>query len=147
MKTQALTKAGERLPFVLDDFFKSWNDRFDGGLWGSVINVPPVNITEQKDDYLVSLAAPGMKKEDFHIDVNGNLLTISSQKEESVEEKEEKFTKKEYSYASFERCFTLPEEVNKERIEARYEDGILKLLLPKNEEAKKRLLSKHIEVN
>ena len=109
--------------------------------------MPPVNITEQTNDYLVCLAAPGMKKEDFHIDVNGNLLTISSQEEESVEEKEEKFTKKEYSYASFERCFTLPEEVNKEMIKARYEDGILKLLLPKNEEAKKRVISKHIEVN
>lgn len=138
MGTQALSKTGERTPSVFDDFFKPWNEWFDnGGFWGKVMNVPAVNITEQKNDYMVSLAAPGLKKEDFKIDVDGNMLTISSEKEETKEEKDKKFTRKEYNYSSFSRSFTLPEEINKEKIEAKYEDGVLKISLPRKEEAKK----------
>jgi HSP20 family protein len=95
---------------------------------------------------MVSLAVPGMKKDDFNIDVEGNMLTISSEKEESKEEKEDKYTRKEYNYSSFSRSFTLPDEVNKEKIEAKYEDGVLKLMLPKKEEAKKLAAGKHIAV-
>jgi HSP20 family protein len=146
MSTQALTKATERMPSLFDDFFKPWNEWFDNGnIWGRVMNVPAVNITENKDEYLVSLAVPGMKKDDFTIDVNGNMLTISSEKEERKEEKEKKFTRKEYSYSSFSRSFTLPDEINKEKIEATYEDGVLKIALPRREEAKKPS-AKHIAV-
>ena len=138
MGTQALSKVSERMPSVFDDFFKPWNEWFDnGGLLSRSMNVPAVNITEQKNDYLVSLAAPGLKKEDFKIDVDGNMLTISSEKEETKEEKDKKFTRKEYNYSSFSRSFTLPEEINKEKIEAKYEDGVLKISLPRKEEAKK----------
>lgn len=146
MGTQTLAKVSERMPSVFDDFFKPWNDVFDACLTGRLMNIPAVNITEQKDYYLVSLAAPGLKKEDFNIDVDGNMLTISSSKEEKKEEKEARYTRKEYSYSSFERSFTLPDEVNKEKIEARYENGLLKLVLPKKEEAKKMAISKHIAV-
>ncbi len=125
------------MPSVFDDFFKPWNEWFDnGGLLGRVMNVPAVNITEQKDEYIVSLAAPGLKKEDFNISMDGNMLTISSEKEENKEEKDKKFNRKEYSYSSFSRSFTLPEEINKEKIEAKYEDGVLKISLPRKEEAK-----------
>lgn len=86
-----------------------------------------------------------MKKDDFKIDVEGNMLTISSEKEESKEEKEKRFTRKEYNYSSFSRSFTLLEEINKEKIEASYEEGILKIALPRKEEFKK-LTSKHIAV-
>lgn len=138
MGTQALSKAGERMPMLFDDFFKPWNEWFDnGGFWGRTMNVPAVNITEQKDDYVVSLAAPGLKKDDFKIEVDGNMLTISSEKEESKEEKDKRFTRKEYNYSSFSRSFTLPDEINKEKIDARYEDGVLKISLPRKEEAKK----------
>jgi len=138
MGTQALSKVNERMPSVFDDFFKPWNEWFDnGGLLSRAMNVPAVNITEQKNDYLVSLAAPGLRKEDFKIDVDGNMLTISSEKEETKEEKDKKFTRKEYNYSSFSRSFTLPEEINKEKIEAKYEDGVLKISLPRREEAKK----------
>jgi len=65
------------------------------------------------------------------------MLTISSEKEESKEEKDKKFTRKEYNYSSFSRSFTLPDEVNKEKIDAKYEDGVLKISLPRREEAKK----------
>ncbi len=146
MGTQALAKLSERMPSVFDDFFRPWNEWFDNsGLLGRAMNVPAVNITEQKDDYLVSLAAPGLKKEDFKIDVDGNMLTISSEKEQSREEKDKKFTRREYSYSSFSRSFTLPDEVNKEKIDARYEDGVLKISLPRKEETKKPA-AKHIAV-
>jgi HSP20 family protein len=146
MATQALAKKTERMPLFFDDFFKPWNGLFEGGLFGKEMTVPAVNITEQKDDYQVSLAVPGMKKDDFNIDVEGNMITISSEKEDSKEEKDKRFTRKEYSYSSFSRSFTLPDEVNKEKIDAKYEEGILKLLLPKKEEAKKAAVSKHIAV-
>ncbi len=147
MGTQSLAKVSERMPFVFDEFFKPWNEWFEGGLSNRIMNVPAVNITEHKDEYKLSLAVPGMKKDDFKIDVKGNMLTISSEKEEKLEEKEGRFTKKEFNYSSFERIFTLPEEVNKEKIEAHYNEGILKLVLPKKEEAKKNGMSKHIAVN
>jgi HSP20 family protein len=144
MSTQTLAKVNERMPSVFDDFFKPWNEWFDGGLLGRTLNVPAVNIVEHKDEYLVSLAVPGMKKDDFKIDVDGNMLTISSEKEENKEEKEKKFTRKEYSYSSFSRSFTLPEEINKEKIDAKYEDGVLKIALPRKEEVKKNV--KHISI-
>lgn len=109
------------------------------------MNIPAVNITEHKDDYRVSLAVPGMKKDDFKIDVEGNMLTISSEKETTKEDKDKKFTRKEYNYSSFSRTFTLPEEINKEKIEAKYEEGVLKITLPRREEAKK-IAAKHIAV-
>jgi HSP20 family protein len=146
MATKALARLSERMPSVFDDFFKPWNEWFDnGGLLGRVMNIPAVNITEHKDQYQVSLAAPGLKKDDFNIDVEGNMLTISCEKEESKEEKDKSFTRKEYNYSSFSRSFTLPEEINKEKIEAKCEDGVLKILLPRKEEAKKPS-AKHISV-
>ncbi len=147
MSTQSLVKTTERMPALFDDFFKPWNEWFgnSGDILGRVLTVPQVNITENKEEYMVSLAAPGMKKADFKIDVDGNMLTISSQREENIEEKDKRFTRKEYSYSSFSRSFSLPDEVNKEKIEARYEDGVLKLSLPRKEEAKK-LVAKHIAV-
>jgi len=147
MNTQALSKRIERMPSLFEDFLnKPIFDLFDGGLSSRLKNVPAVNISERKDDYLVSMAAPGLKKEDFKIAVEGNLLTISSEKEEQSEEKDETYTRQEYSYSSFERSFSLPDEVNKDKIDARYKDGVLELVLPKKEEAKKMAVSKQIEV-
>ncbi len=146
MGTQAIAKKTEKTPMLFDEFFKPWNEWFDnGGLWGRTMNVPAVNITENKDEYLVSMAVPGMKKDDFMIDLDGNMLTISSEKEENKEEKDKRFTRKEYNFSSFSRCFTLPEEINKEKIDAKYEEGVLKITLPFKEGAKK-LTAKHIAV-
>ncbi|KAA9041098.1 Hsp20/alpha crystallin family protein [Ginsengibacter hankyongi] len=143
METRALTRLNETLPSVFDEFLRPWTDLFDNGGWNlRPINVPAVNITEQPNEYLLSLAAPGMKKEDFKIDVDGNMLTISSEKEENKEEKNKKFTRKEYSYSSFSRCFSLPEEIKQENIDAKYEDGVLKITLPRKEEAKKPAVKK-----
>jgi HSP20 family protein len=147
MGNKALTRFTERSPLFFDDFFKPWNNWFETDFFnGKALTVPAVNITDNKDDFRVSLAVPGMKKDDFNIDIEGNMITISCEKEEKKEDKEAKFTRKEYNFSSFSRSFTLPEEILKEKIEARYEDGILNLMLPKKEEAKKSVISKHIAV-
>jgi HSP20 family protein len=148
MSTKALARnGGETLPTLFDDFFRPWNEWFNtGSSLGRTLNMPAVNITDNKDDFMVSLAVPGMKKDDFNIDVDGNMLTISCEKEDEKEDKNSKYTRKEYNYSSFSRSFTLPDEVNKEKIDARYEEGVLKLMLPKKEEAKKIAANKHIAV-
>jgi len=147
MSKKSLSRIRETLPSVFDDFFKPWNEWFDGnGLLQHTLTVPAVNITDEDDAYNVTLAAPGMKRNDFSIDVTGNLLTISAEKEDSSEEKEKKFTRKEYSYSSFSRCFTLPDEVQQEKIDAKYSDGVLTIILPKNENRKNEQ-SKKIVIN
>ena len=147
MSPTSLIKTGITIPSVFENLFKPWNEWLDNGsIWAGVMKMPAVNVTDNKENYTVSLAAPGLKKEDFKIDVEGNMLTISSEKEESKDEKEELYTRKEYSYTSFSRSFTLPEEVIKEKIDAVYQDGVLKLTLPKNEAAKKVAATKHIAV-
>lgn len=147
MSTKALFKPAETFPSLMDDFFKPFNEWFsNGGPAMRTITSPSVNISEDKDEYKVALAAPGLKKSDFNIQVEGTLITISSEKEEKKEEKEEKFTRHEYSYSSFSRSFTLPAEVNADKIEAAYADGLLTVHLPKREEAKKRPTSKKIAI-
>lgn len=143
METRALTKMAERMPSLFSDFLRPWNNVFENGDWGiPAMNVPAVNISEKDNQYLVSLAAPGMKKDDFKIEVAGNMLTISSEKEENTEESDKRFTRKEYNYSSFSRSFSLPEEIKQEKIEAKYEDGVLKIALPRNEETKKPAVKK-----
>ena len=147
MATNSLSKKVEKFPILFDDFFRPWNELLrprEG--WGTSNTIPSVNISETKDFYLVSMAIPGMKKTDFKIGIEGNMLTISSEMEETKEEKEEEYTRKEYNYSTFSRSFNLPDEINKEKIEAIYSDGILKLTLPKKEEAKKLVTSKQITV-
>ena len=148
MATTALTRARELYPSVFgDDFFRPWNQLLGNSLLNRrELSMPPVNIDENKDNYTLSIAAPGLKKDDFEIDIEGNMITIGCEKEETTEDKDSRHVSKEYSYSSFCRSFTLPENVNRDKIDARYEDGVLKLTLPKKEEAKKADLSKHISV-
>jgi HSP20 family protein len=138
MSTKTLVKQGDFFPGVINDFFKPWNEWYENGatVWGDVSSIPSVNITENTKDFKVLVAAPGLEKNDFRIDVEGNMLTISSEKREEKEEKGEKYSRMEYDYAAFSRRFTLPDGVNKEKIEATYENGILQLVLPKSELAK-----------
>ena len=146
MATRALTRS-LMTPSLLDDFFKPWNEWFDKPtLFERMMTTPAVNVKEDPDNYTVSLAAPGLKKEDFKIDMEGNMLTISCEKETTGEEKDEKFTRKEYDYFSFSRSFTLPEDVKQDAIDARYEDGVLNIRLPRLEEAKKIAATKTIAV-
>jgi len=98
--------------------------------------IPAVNIKETDNAYEVELSAPGKKKDDFNIDVENELLTISAEfKSENNSEENGKYTRREFSYSSFRRSFTLPETVKDDDIKASYEDGILKITLPKKEEA------------
>jgi len=148
MNTLALNRNITRMPAFFDDILRPWTGFFEdenGNTWSSIVNIPSVNIVETEKDYQLSMAVPGLKKDDFKIDLEGNMLTISSEKEESREKKDKKFTRKEYNYTSFSRSFTLPSEVNQEKIEAKYEDGVLKILLPCKEGAK-LLTSKQIDV-
>jgi len=134
-------------PSLFDDFFKPWNEWFDRpALFERMKTMPAVNVKEDTDSYTVSLAAPGLKKEDFKLDIEGNMLTISCEKEEQEEEKNEKFTRKEYDYFSFSRSFTLPEDVKQDGIDAHYENGVLNIRLPRLEEAKKLAAAKTIAV-
>jgi len=102
--------------------------------------LPAVNIKENEDSFTVEVAAPGMQKEDFKVELDNNLLTISSEKQdEKVEKEGEKYTKREFSYQSFQRSFTLPQGLVKEdKIEAKYKEGVLHLMIPKKDEAKKK---------
>jgi len=147
MNKHALTTTTERFPALFDDFFKPWNEWFDNDnrFWATV-RIPSVNITENKDEYNVSLAVPGMKKEDFKIDVNGNMLTISCEKDETKEEKDKKFTRKEYNYSSFSRNFSIPDDVKQDAIDAHYENGVLNIKLPRKEESKRLAAFKKIAV-
>lgn len=117
----------------VDDFFNDTYRRMLDweGIDGGEMSVPAVNVSEQDHNFELHLAAPGMKKEDFRIDINNNVLSIRAERKAKREEGETAYTRREFRYHSFERQFTLPESVDQEKIEARYEDGILKIRLPK----------------
>ena len=146
MSTRDLTRQMST-PSIFEDFFKPFSQWFDdGGIVRRVANLPAVNIKEDGNHYTVSVAAPGLKKEDFHIDVENNMLTISSEKEEEQEEKHNRYSRREYSYTSFTRSFGLPDDVKQDDIDARYENGELRITLPRKEEAKKAAASRRIAV-
>ena len=123
--------ANRAFPSVMDEMFKD----LLGGTQYMHKSVPPVNIRETEDSFTVELMAAGMKKEDFNIEIDNDLLTISAEVKTENNEENGKFTRREFSFASFKRSFTLPETVKEEDINAAYEDGILKITLPKKEEA------------
>lgn len=140
MEEQAMSvvKFSNQLPSFFDHFFD--RDMFD---WSSRnfsatnTTLPSVNIKEGQDGYAVELAAPGFSKSDFKIELNHDQLTISSEKNVDTETKrDEQFTKREFSYQSFSRTFTLPSTVEADKIRAKYENGILYVSIPKKEEAK-----------
>ena len=107
---------------------------------------PAVNIKENDSSYGIEFAVPGMKKEDFKINLENNTLTISSEKEETKEEANEKYTRKEFSVRSFSRSFTLPKTVEAENISAAYTDGVLTINIPKKMEDNTKL-SKEIAIS
>lgn len=100
------------------------------------VRTPAVNIAETENEFEVELAVPGLKKEDFKINLEKNVLTVSAEKKAEEVNENKKFSKREYSYSSFARSFTLPQSADQNKIEADYTDGILKLTIAKKEEAK-----------
>ncbi len=144
----SLVKYSNQFPTFFDRFFE--NDLFD---WSNKnfsstnTTIPAVNIKAGDDSFEVEMVAPGFEKSDFKIDLNNNLLTISSEKKVENELKEgEQFTKREFSYQSFSRSFTLPDTADNEKITAKYENGILSISIPKKEEAKPKP-PKQIEIS
>lgn len=127
------------LPSLIENFFnQDWADSTLANRNFSA-TLPPVNIRETNEDYLIEVAAPGMKRDEFSVELDNNVLTISSQREEKQEgqHESENYTRREFNYQSFRRSFTLPEnKVQGEKITARYTDGILHITVPKREEAK-----------
>ncbi len=141
MEVIMLIKRSESLPafsnFFGDFFDKAFSDWTNSNFSLTNTTLPAVNIKETKDDFVVTMAVPGMSKKDFKIDLNDNVLTISSEKKEEKKEKEDNYTRKEYSYQSFNRSFTLPKNVvNEDKISAKYDNGELLITIPKREEAK-----------
>lgn len=126
------------LPSVFDDMFKT--DWLGGTTNVNSIgtSIPAVNIQESDENFLVAVAAPGKTKEDFNIELDNDVLTISSEekKESETSENRGRFTRKEFSYSNFKRAFSLPETVDSEKISASYNNGVLEIMLPKKEEAK-----------
>ena len=129
------------LPVLFDDFFNQ--DLFNQGnsnISDTNTTIPAVYIKETAEGYEVEVAAPGMTKKDFKVELDGNLLTISSERTSENEEKEdERYARKEFSYQSFQKTFTLQKDVvDIDKIQAKYENGLLHLLIPKKGEAKQK---------
>lgn len=137
-KNEKPVRGFERMPYISDLF----NDMFDNMITPDFrrSTVPGVNIIENDESYRLELAAPGLAKEDFKINIENEVLTISAEKKTESTEKTDKYTRKEFNYGSFFRSFTLPEMVNTENISAKYENGIMSIVLPKKEEAKPKAL-------
>lgn len=142
MSKQSLINLKEVFPGVIDDFFTPWGDWFRRNNLFNHDTVPALNVADEKDQYKVTVAAPGLEKDDFDIDVDDNVLTISASSEKEHEENEKKYRRKEYSYSSFSRTLTLPADVKTDAIEAYYDKGILTLELPKNTDGEERVEKK-----
>ena len=127
-------------PNLFDDFFNrdlvNWNS---SNFSNTDTTIPAVNIKETAENYEIEVAAPGMTKKDFKVELDGNLLTISSERAHQEEGENERYSRKEFSYQSFQRTFNLQKDVvDIDKIQARYENGLLQLSIPKKDEAKQK---------
>lgn len=118
---------------VVDEFFNRGIGELIG--YDHAFSVPSVNVVEKPDSFTIEVAAPGLEKGDFRVSVENGCLVISAKKERNEEVKEGKYTRREFNYTSFSRSFTLPETVNFENVHGNYENGVLKVQLPKREVA------------
>ncbi|MFA9370529.1 MAG: Hsp20/alpha crystallin family protein [Labilibaculum antarcticum] len=146
-KVMSLVRFSNQMPGLFDRFLE--NDLFD---WSNRnysntnTTLPAVNIKEDENGFEVEMSAPGLDKKDFKIELNNSVLTISSAKKAENEIKEgERFSRREFSYQSFSRSFTLPETAEGDKVGAKYENGILRVSIPKKEEAKPKPV-KQIEI-
>ena len=138
-----LAKRSENyFPSIFDRFFNS--DLMDWNLSNfssTNTSLPAVNVKETDNEFIIDVAAPGLEKKDFNVNFHNNVLTISSEKKNEKEEKKEHYTRREFAYQSFQRSFTVAENaVDSDKINAKYNDGILHITLPKREEVKPKPL-------
>jgi HSP20 family protein len=128
----------------MPSFWRNPMDRFFGNdfsdLWSGEMleTMPAINIKEENDNYKLELAAPGLKKEDFNISLDGNVLTISSEKESENKDEKDNYSRREYNYSSFSRSLTLPENSDGAQVSAKYADGILHLTVPKKKNSEQK---------
>ncbi len=146
--TMLLVRNSNQTPSLFNRFFDGemfdWNNR---NFSNTNTTLPSVNIKDNTDAFTVEVAAPGFEKGDFKIELNRNVLTVSTEKEVQSETKDEEiFTKREFSYQSFSRSFTLPQIADGDKIGAAYDKGILTVVIPKREEAKPKP-ARMIEIN
>lgn len=120
---------GSSLPDFFDD------DRFFNSPWFRGQSLPAVNVKENDKSFEVEFAAPGFDKKDFNISVDDGMLTVSAASKREHEEKEDKYTRREFGYSSFSRSFNLPANTSEEDIQAKYEEGVLKLIIAKKDTA------------
>jgi HSP20 family protein len=120
---------------LMKEIFNEFPSAVSKAVREDVLNYPPVNITDKKELYLVELSAPGYEKANFNIKLDNNILTVSTEQKEETVVENEKTIRKEFTAKSFKRSFTLNEKIETENIVARYENGILKIDLPKKESA------------
>lgn len=130
-----LVKNAAAYPSIFDAFFGKEILR-DAHLPTHSGNAVAVNISQNENGYKIEIAAPGLKKSDFKLNLENSKLTISGQKEEQADTQEERYLRKEFKYSSFQRTFTLPNTVDSEKIEANYEAGVLAISIPVREEVK-----------
>jgi len=138
----AKQNTGSLLPGFNDVFDSIFNDTFFNDRMTS--RVPAANVSESEDHYHVELAAPGLKKEDFKLNLERNVLNISVEQQSENNNTQKNYTKREYSYSSWVRSFTLPDSADAEQIDATYTDGVLKIDIAKREEAK--MVRRQIEI-
>lgn len=118
------------------DTGKFFNPRlfdFDGDGFDLAKRIPSVNITEDEKEFKIEMAAPGLERKDFKVEVKNGVLCISSEKEEESKEEKKNYTRREYSFNSFSRSFSLPDNSLPDKINAKYENGVLNITLPKKE--------------
>jgi len=138
-------ETGRMFPSVFSDLFDSFfgNELMGGDM---VSWVPAVNISETNDNFKIDVAAPGLGKDNFKIQVDNDVLSISGNRKEEKNEGNTRYTRREFSYGSFKRSFNLPENVEADKVNAYFENGVLSLSIPKKEEAKRKPV-KEIEIN
>ena len=121
---------------LLDNFFNEFPTLFKDDFGANFKNFAPVNIKETKNAYELEVVAPGFEKNDFNLNLEKNILTISAEKKSDTRKEDEKQIRNEYSYRSFKRSFTLDEKIDSEKVEAKYVNGVLTLNLPREVEVK-----------
>ncbi len=128
------------LPSWFDDILgKSFGNEFISN-FNTGITLPAVNLISLDNEFVVEMAVPGFKKSDFNINLDNDILSVGAELKSETNEENEKYTRREFGYSSFKRTFVIPETVETEKISAEYNDGILKIMLPKREEAKKKAI-------
>ena len=131
------TTANKSFNNFIDDFFPAMPSLFsDGSNTAGPGQLAPVNVKENEQAYLLEVIAPGLEKEDFEINLEQNILTISAEKKTPAEKENEKSIRKEYKFQSFKRSFTVDENIDADSISAKYVNGVLNLNLPKKVEVK-----------